>query len=455
MKKVLISSSIILILGLLSCKKEAATPALQEEVATAKPSAPPPPPSILQWQKTYGGSSAELGYAITQDESGNYLFAASALTNSGDVSEHHGGVGADAWVVKTNASGLINWSHCFGGTKGDYAYDIIAASDGSGYVFAGVTASSDGNLLGQLSRGGRDIWVAKLDPSTGTILWQKTYGGSADDWANSIIETSDGGFLVVGTTASTDGDITQMRGAGDVWIIKLASNGDMMWQKTYGGSLSDGVSSITALGNEFILCASSESADGDLSTLTNHGGGDTWVFRIDLSGNLLWGKTYGGTGGEGSGTIYPVDGGYVFSTTTSSNNGDVSGNHGYVDTWIVKIDANGNKIWQKCFGGFDMDNARIRDVDALGNIVIVGYTFSKNGDIPNTNRGEELWVLRLDAEGNKLSSNILGGRGGDMARTAIPTADGMYMTIGRSNSNDGDVTGNHGGEDVWMVKFKF
>lgn len=455
MKKLLVTSSIILILGLFGCKKETVSLTSEEEITTAKPPSSPPPPSILQWQKTYGGSSAEMGYAITGDGTGNYVFTASALTNSGDVSGHHGGVGADVWVVKTDNTGLFSWKRCIGGTNSDYAYDIVTTADGSGYVFAGVTTSTDGDLAGVVNRGLRDVWIVKLDASNGNILWQKSYGGSAEDWAHSIVETSDGGFLVVGSTASTDGDVTQMRGASDVWIIKLDNNGDMMWQKTYGGSLDDGASSITALGNEFILCASSESADGDLLTLTNHGGSDAWVFRIDMSGNLLWGNTYGGTGSEGSGTIYPVAGGYVFSTTTSSNNGDVSGNHGYVDTWIVKIDANGNKIWQKCFGGFDMDNARIRDIDAAGKIVIVGYTFSKNGDIPNTNRGEELWVLRLDADGNKLSSNILGGRGGDMANNAVPTVDGMYITIGRTNSTDGDVSGNDGGTDVWMVKFKF
>ena len=442
MKKLIIISNFILILGLLSCKKETITSTSQEEIATGKPTPPPPPTSILQWQKTYGGTTAEMGYAITTDDNGNYVFTASALSNSGDVSGYHGGIGADAWVVKTNPSGLISWSHCFGGTKSDYAYDIVTASDGSGYVFAGVTTSNDGNLADQLYRGGRDVWVVKLDPSTGNILWQKTYGGSADDWANSIIETTDGGFLVVGSTASTDGDITQMHGTSDVWIIKLDSDGNMMWQKTYGGALGDGANYVTSIENGFILCASSSSIDGDLSTLINHGGSDSWVFRIDLSGNLLWGKTYGGTGGEGSGNIYPVDGGYVFSTTTNSNNGDVSGNHGYVDTWVVKIDASGNKIWQKCFGGTDMDNANIVDIDASGKIVLVGYSFSKNGDIPRTKADEDLWVVRLDAtNGNKLYSDVI--TGGDMANDAVPTNDGMYMTSGRGNG------------DAWLVKFKF
>ena len=442
MKKLFIFSSLFLFIGLFSCKKEISTPESPQEEATGKPPSQPPPVSILKWQEFYGGSSSEMGYAITTDANGDYVFTASALTNSGDVSGHHGGIGADAWVVKTNSSGLISWSHCFGGTDGDYAYDILSTADGSGYVFAGITKSNDGDLAGQVYHGERDVWIMKLNASTGDIIWKKTFGGSANDWAHSIIETNEGGFLVVGSTSSNNGDVSQMRGASDVWIIKLDNNGNMIWQKTYGGSLGDGASSVTQVGNEFILCAESSSLDGDLSMLTNHGGSDSWVFRIDLSGNLLWGKTYGGTGGEGSGPIFPVDGGYVFSSTTNSNNGDVSGNHGYVDTWLMKIDANGNKIWQKCFGGTDMDNAGIVDIDASGKIILVGYSFSKNGDIPRTKAEEDLWVVRVDASnGNKLYSDVI--KGGDMANDAVPTNDGMYITAGRGNG------------DAWLVKFQF
>ena len=457
MKKLIITSGLIMVLGFFSCKKETVTSTSPEEIATGKPPSPPPPPSILQWQKTYGGSTAEMGYAITSDATGNYVFTASALTNSGDVSGHHGGVGADVWMVKTNATGLISWSHCIGGTKSDYAYDIITTADGSGYVFAGVTTSNDGDLAGIVNRGGRDVWIVKIDPANGNILWQKSYGGSVDDWAQSIIETSDGGFLVVGSTASTDGDVTQMRGASDVWIIKLDSNGDMMWQKTYGGTLGEGANSIikSSDGN-YMVAASTSSTNGDLLGQVNRGGNDCWLFKISDNGNILWQKTYGGSQGEGASGIFETPGGdYVFTSTTTSNDGNVSGNHGYADTWVVKINMNGNITWQKCFGGFDMDNGTIRDIDATGNIVIVGYTFSKNGDIPASKGSEDLWVLRLDANGNKLFSNVLGGKSGDMANDAIPTADGMYITAGRSNSTTGDVTGNDGGEDVWVVKFKF
>ena len=447
----LVAASLLLFIG---CKKQINTPALSEEisVSASKPPGKPTTPSILQWQRSYGSSATDMGFAVTKANDGSgYVLAGNTLGNTGDVSGNHGG--SDAWIVKIDLAGNILWQKTFGGSAGDNAYDIVATSDG-GYIFSGSTSSTDGDLTGLTNHGGIDVWVVKLSAS-GEIEWQNELGGSGTERGDAIIQTPDGGYLLSSSTNSTDGDVTSNHGGGDAWLIKLSSSGNLDWQKTYGGSLNDGSGSATLTTGGFIVCGSSASTDGDLTGLTNRGGSDTWVYAIDGVGNLLWGKTYGGTGSEGGGTIYPASGGFVFSTTTNSNNGDVSGNHGYVDTWVVNIDAGGTKIWQKCFGGFDMDNARIRDIDASGNIVLTGYTFSRNGDIPASKGGEDLWVMRLDRNGNKLYSNVLGGRGGDMSNDAVPTDDGMYITAGRSNSNSGDVSGNHGGEDMWVVKFKF
>ena len=443
MKKIFISLSSILIIGFFGCKKEINTEAVQQEVSTAKPPSPPPPTSILQWQKFYGSSVHDRGESITKTLDGTgYILTATTLGNDRDVSDSHGG--ADAWVVKIDLNGNLLWQKAFGGTAGDYAYDISPTADG-GYILCGASTSTDGDLSELTNHGGTDLWVVKLSAS-GDMEWQKLLGGSGEERSGSVIQASDGSYLISGYTNSTNGDIILNHGDYDVWMINLSSTGELLWQKTYGGSLYDAAggninSNILSQSDGFLLMAASASTNGDLSALTNHGGQDTWILKIDISGNLLWSKTYGGSGGEGDGTIYPFDGGYLFSTTTTSNNGDVLGNHGYADTWVVKIDATGNKLWQKCFGGTDMDNARIIDIDANGKIVLVGYSFSKNGDIPRTKADEDLWVLRLDADGNKLYSDVI--TGGDMANSAVPTNDGMYITSGRGNN------------DVWTVKFKF
>jgi hypothetical protein len=463
MKKnlVLITGSFLIILS--ACKKDTSTlnSSAIDNAAASKGGGGSSSPSILQWQKTYGSSLNELGYAITAcNDSSGYVFTGSALGNGGDISGYHGGTGADAWVIKINSAGTIIWQKCFGGTKGDYADDIIATADG-GYVFVGNTQSNDGDVVGYHGNSGWDVWIVKLDAS-GNLLWEKTLGGSADDEinisTNSIVQTVDGGFVVAAFSNSNDGDVLgSNHGGNDAWIIKLNSNGDIIWQKTYGGTLNETANSIvrTTDGN-YMVSATASSTNGDLSGQINHGGNDCWLFKINDNGDFLWQKTYGGSQNEGAADVRSTsDGGYVFSSVTTSNDGDISGNHGYADTWVVKIDLNGNIKWQKCFGGNDMDNAVIRDIDTLGKILLVGYTFSKNGDISGLKGSEDFWTLQLDANGNKLSSNVLGGRSDDEGADAVTTPDGMYMAVGRTSNNDGDVTFNHGLEDAWLIKFKF
>lgn len=452
MKKLHLPFYILLFVILPGCVKKTENPG--SSATAVKPPAPSPTPTtILQWQKPYGSSANELGFDIANTLGGGYIIAGSTVGNDLDVSGHHGGIGADAWIAKIDGDGNIDWQKCFGGTNGDYAYDIIAASDG-GYVFAGMTQSGDGDVSG--IHGGQDAWVVKMD-ADGELLWQKSLGGSADEIANSIIQTSDGGFLVLSATPSNDGDVSGNHGGSDAWIIKLnGTTGNIEWQKTYGGTLGESANSIFPLTDgKYMVCGSAQSTNGDLSGQINRGGKDAWLFKIDGSGNIEWQKTYGGSGSEEAGSIHYTTGGYVFSSTTNSNNGDVSGNHGSTDTWVVKIDLSGNKIWQKCFGGADGDNALVRLVNPSGQILVVGSTLSRNGDIIGYKGSTDLWVLLLDANGNKLNSTVLGGKGADTGEDAVVTSDGMYMGIGRTDSSNGDVTGNRGLSDIWMVKFKF
>lgn len=429
-----------------------------QETAAGKTN-PPSSPNILQWQKTYGSQLNEMGYTITKANDGSgFVFVGSALGNGGDITGYKGGIGADAWVVKVDNSGAIQWKKCIGGTNSDYADEIIATSDG-GYVFAGNTKSNDGDVLGNHG-GAWDIWLVKLDASGG-IVWEKTIGGSGDDQigiaTNSLLQTTDGGFLLTASTNSTDGDVSFSHGGTEAWVVKLDGTGNISWQKTYGGTLSEGANTIIFADNgNYMIAGSAASTDGDLMGQQNHGGTDCWIFKINDNGDLLWQKTYGGSQNESVNNIRQAsDGSYVFSSTTVSNDGDVSGNHGYADTWVVKIKSDGSITWKKCFGGNDMDNASVRDIDASGSIVLAGYTFSRNGDITGFKGSEDLWVLQLDANGNKLSSTVLGGKAGDMAQDVVANSDGSYTSIGRTNSTDGNISYNQGGGDIWLVKFKF
>jgi hypothetical protein len=198
------------------------------------------------------------------------------------------------------------------------------------------------------------------------------------------IETSDGGFLFAGYTNSNDGDIAGANhGGNDAWILRLNSSGNLVWQKTYGGTLNESVSSVIKTADGYMVCGNANSTNGDLAGQFNHGGADSWLFKIDDNGDLLWQKTYGGSQNDNWSAVRQApDGGYVLSGTSSSNNGDVAGNTRYADPWVVKINVGGTIAWQKFFGGADVDQADVRDIDASsGKILLTGYTESKNGDI--------------------------------------------------------------------------
>ena len=176
----------------------------------------------------------------------------------------------------------------------------------------------------------------KLD-SNKNIQWKKEYGGSQVDNPQSIQVTHDGGYIIAGFSNSTDGDITFNHGGYDAWIVKLDSSGAMQWQKCYGGSGNDEADDIHQLNDgNYIFSGKTISNDGDVSG--NHGGYDAWIVKIDSLGNLLWSKCYGGSGNEDFSTIQQTrDNNYIFSTSTESNDGDVSGNHGLEDYWVVKL----------------------------------------------------------------------------------------------------------------------
>ncbi len=196
------------------------------------------------------------------------------------------------------------------------------------------------------------LWLGLSTSSLAqTIEWQKTFGGLDAEIAKATIETADGGYLVAGTSGSDDGQVTGNHGQYDAWLVKINRSGKLVWQKSYGGYNFDFVSAITETSDGgYLLAGSTTSNDGDLRG--NHGGGDVWVINIDNVGNILWQKVFGGTGDDQAFAIKRVpEGGYILAASTTSNNGQVSGYHGKLDAWLVKLNNDGELLWQKTLGG--------------------------------------------------------------------------------------------------------
>ncbi len=286
------------------------------------------------WQRTIGGTRVDVAQSIHPTPDGGFIIAGNTNSPDGDISGYHTGtygcylpcVGPeicgffpDGLVLKLNSSGLIQWQKSLGGTAAENLLSIQPTVDG-GYIASGLTYSNDGDVSGYHGGTEADAWVVKLG-NAGNIQWQKVLGGSTGcDFANSILSTTDGGYIFVGHTDSHDGDVTANAGERDVWFVKLSSTGSIQWQKTVGGAEND------------------------------------YAFSLQST----------------------PDGGFVAAGYTYSNNGDVSGNHGDADAWIVKINSTGGIQWQKSLGGSNEDIARSIQLTTDGGYIVEGSTKSNN-----------------------------------------------------------------------------
>lgn len=397
----------------------------------------------IEWQKSFGGLNREEARSIQQTNSGGFIIAGYSNSNDGDVSGNHGNY--DYWILNLDAFGNLIWQKSLGGSGTDEAHSVAQADDG-GFIIAGWSDSSSGDVTENF--GFSDYWIVKLD-SNGNILWQKSLGSSNYDKAQSIQQTSDGGFIVAGRSHTED---SVSYGLLDYWIVKLDASGNMIWQKNFGGENDDFALSIQQTTDSgFIAAGVSYSFSGIVSG--NHGGGDYWIVKLDTEGNLMWQKSLGGSKEDRASSIkQTADGGYIVAGKSKSNDGDVFGNHGKDDAWIVKLDTDGNLEWQKSLGGsgIDMANSVLQAAD--GGYLVAGGSASNDGDIVGNYSNGDCWIVKLDAGGNLQWQKPIGGSNEDNANSVDQTIDGGFVIAGWSDSNDGDVSGNHGDIDYWIVK---
>jgi TolB-like protein len=382
----------------------------------------------VTFAKTYGGTDEDVAYSVQQTSDGGYIVA--GYTRS------FGAGYSDFFLIKTDASGNIQWAKTYGGTDYDDAYSVQQTSDG-GYILAGYTAS--------FSVGG-DLFLIKTD-ANGNIIWAKTYGGvdTFESWhAYPVQQTFDGGYIVAGNMilfdvihillikADANGNVqwakiygvywdnvysvqqtsdggyilagyTYPSSAGliDVFLVKTDANGNIIWAKTYGGTGYDYASSVQQTSDGGYIIASTTNSFGA-------GGDDILLIKTDANGNIIWAKTYGGTNSDGATSVQQTsDGGYIVAGRTQS-----FGAGGY-DLLLIKTDANGNLIWAKTYGGMNDDEAFSIQQTSDGEYIVAGFTasFGVNGDI---------FLIKTDANGNIGSCGIV-GNASPTVNTASPT----------------------------------
>jgi len=392
---------------------------------------------------------------------GGYILTGATKSSDGDVSTNaHDG--HELWVVKLDADMKIQWEKTLGGSKDEYGVDVAQTKDG-GYLVVGLTRSSDGHVSSHhVFKANEnasptffeDAWVIKLDKD-GNVLWEKCYGGSFHDEAGAILELSDGSFMLAGRALSFDGHLTQNHGSGDAWVAKISATGDVIWSNTYGGRARDWASNLVQLSDGgFLVVGYTESTDFDLEGCGNHGDGDIWLLRLDADGKKVWSRCYGGSKHDNGVSITAASNGkYLILGNTKSKDGDIKGNNGGTDVWLAQVNDNGTIIWSKNYGGTKADLAHNLEELSNGDLAIVGTTNSLNGDVWNGNNGNnDAWFFVVDSKGTIKLSKGYGGSKNDTALNAIEESPGMYSFIGVTDSTDGDVSGNHGMNDIWLVR---
>ena len=360
--------------------------------------------------------------------------------------------------IITNKNYELDNIKTFGGSDDDEANDIINTSDG-GFMVIGSSKSNDGLIQNKMDLES-DIILMKFD-SDKSIEWIKNYGGSRDDRGQSVVEVSGIGYALLGYSMSNDGDASRNEGFHDNWVILIDSIGNIIWEKSYGFSGHDHAYNIikTKDGNLFFNGFLDVTASRGLGSTEKveksikHGVGEFWCHKIDLDGNILWRKYFGGTNNDRSyDSIETADGDFIIVGSSESSDNDISSPKGSYDIWVIKLSSNGDFLWERSYGGSKYETANSIIQSSYKKIHILGSTLSDDKDISFQMGSSDFYLLTIDSDGNLLSEQTFGGSNFDMGKKIeIDNKDNLWLT-GYSRSLDFDLSFNKGKNDAVLVQ---
>ena len=437
----------------------------------------------ILWEKSYGGKYADYLFDVQPTADYGFILAGSSLSDkSGTKSENNQG-DLDYWVWKMDENGKPDWQKSLGGSGFDLLKSIRGTKDG-GFILAGTSNSDIGFHKKDSCKGGTDFWVFKLN-AKGEEQWQRTIGGTGQDELLSVFQTTDGGYIL-GGSSSSDATIvattgkkalttskkdltsksTSSRGSMDYWIVKLNAEGEVQWQKTFGGKYADELRSMEQTKDGgYILGGYSNSPQSGDKTEPSIGIGDYWVVKIDNSGTIEWQRTYGGNGDNQLYVIHQTgDEGYLIGGNSNSTNslttkgGTVSNG---TDFWLLKVDSKGEEQWSRTYdyGKVDILTSLVENKDHT--FLIGGYaqndiTSESTLALKKQDKGINDYIaLKIDATGQELWTQSVGSSGEDILRKLIETRDGGYLLAGTSNASSSlDKKSTIGSNDFWVVKLQ-
>jgi hypothetical protein len=381
-------------------------------------------PPRVEWEKAYGGDSADRHSRLVRTSDGGFILGGHSWSGvSGNKNTPNYGE-EDFWVLRLDRQGNKLWEGNFGGDGWDFLWDLKTTSDGGCILVGESRSTTSGNKTAPRIGTAYNFWVVRLD-ANGNKVWDKTFNTNQYTQARSVVQTGDGGFLVGGTTDRKD-----------YWIVRLNADGDKLWDRIYGGSGEDQLTDLhgTADGG-FILAGYSNSPQGVNKSGPPYGAFDVWLVRIDSAGNKLWDRSYGGDADDqGRRVIQTDDGGFVVAASTMSG---VSGSKtssfygGLVewgDYWVLRLDAQGNQIWDVDFGGAGTDACTdvLQTLD--GGFIVAGSTGGTN---------HHIWIVRLDGNGNEIWNRHHGESGFSGWPSVQATADGGILVAAETWADPG------------------
>ncbi len=413
----------------------------------------------IEWELNIGGDGWDECRSIVETSDGGFILGGFSESDvSGNKTAPSYGQ-YDYWIVKLNIFGEVEWEKSYGGNLREQCYRCVPTADG-GYIMGGWAESGVSGNKTTENFGDRDCWVVKTD-ADGEIEWQTSVGGDQDDYIFTLHQLADGGYIFGGFSESgISGNKTEdSLGGMDYFVFKLDASGELVWQNTIGGSGEDRLHAILELEDGSFICGgTSESADFD-HTAPLKGIEDYWVLLLDASGNPVWDKSYGGNDVD---ELFDIgvdpDGNFVFAGfTVSDADGDVTEPiTGMQDGWAVKTDSDGNILWQNTIGGDMGDRLECASVMNDGNYFLGSGSYSPlSGDLAEESYDWDYWLKKFDqATGEILWQVNLGGYGVDLPRTIIAMEDGSFAACGESTSGVGleKNTPNYGEYDYWIIK---
>ena len=403
---------------------------------------------------TLGGTKNESGQSVVATSDGGFAVLGYSQSMDGDLL-NKSNISYDFWLIKYNFNGEQEWQKVYGGSSDDRGYDIILSNDNNMVIF-GSSKSADGDVSS--NAGSNDFWIAKISNS-GAIIWEKSLGYNGSDNGYSVIQTIDNGYLLLGVldVTASDGEgnnrISSYRHAGgDYWAVKLDSNGILEWSRYFGGNFTDtSYAACQTQGGDYIIIGSSDSNDIDISN--NKGTYDFWIIKISSEGNLIWEKSYGGSEIDEALDITPTtDGNFIVCGNTRSNNIDVSSNNGAADIWILKITPNGEILWEKTYGGNSFEAAKSVHQTTDNGFVIAGNSRSDNNDLTKNNGQNDGWIFKINQDGILQWQTSIGGSNIDLLMDSTQLQDGSIVAVGNTSSSDLDISENKGFTDLLLIR---